>query len=124
MATSATLYLTALALTYAVELPLLVALLRGRATWPRILGAGFLASAVTHPLLWFVWPRVVPLESYALFLATGEGLVVAVEAVVIWALALGGRRAAWRVAVLASVAVNGASCAAGLLLQTVRLASW
>jgi hypothetical protein len=62
---------------------------------------------------------VVPLARLALFLVTGEGLVIVVEAAVIWAVALGPRRATWRLAALVSVAVNGASCAVGLLLQAV-----
>jgi len=111
-------YLPWLLLTYAIEIPLLVYLLRPSARWPRSVVTGIACSGLTHPLLWFVWPRVVPLAHYALFLATGEGLVVLVEAALIWGIALRQEERAARTAMLASIATNAASCAVGLVLQT------
>lgn len=113
-------YLPALLLTWLVEIPLLARLLRPHASWRRSAAAGLLATGLTHPLLWFAWPRVVPLERYFLFLATGEGGVVLVEAMVIWGVALRGRGRSAGTAALASLCVNCASCAAGLLVQGLR----
>ncbi len=113
-------WLAAFLLTYLVEIPLLVRVLRARARWPRNVAAGLLSTGLTHPLLWFVWPRVVPLERWFLYLATGETCVVLVEAVVIWGVALRARRDAAGAALLASLSVNCASCAVGLVLQSLQ----
>lgn len=112
-------YLPWLLLTYAVELPLLVHLLRPHARWQRSAVTGLAASGLTHPLLWFLWPRVVPLDDYALYLATGEGLVVLVEAALIWAVALRRVERGGSAALLASIATNAASCGVGLGLQAL-----
>lgn len=110
-------YLPSLALTWAVELPLLLFVLRREASSRRIAGTGLLCSGLTHPLLWFAWPKVVPLERYALFAATGEGLVFAFEAALIWALIFRARADRLGRAALASLAANAASFGVGLLLQ-------
>jgi hypothetical protein len=112
-------YLPWLLFTYAVELPLLVYLLRPHASWRRSVVTGLACSGLTHPLLWFVWPRVVPLDEYALYLATGEGLVVLVEAALIWALALRRVERGGSTALLASIATNAASCGVGLGLRAL-----
>ena len=69
-------------------------------------------STVTHPLLWFVWPRVAG-GDYLTYVVTGEALVVLLEWLLFAALArpVGLRRAF----VLALVA-NAASCGIGLLI--------
>ena len=76
-----TTYLPALMLTWAVELPLLVLLLRRHAPWQRVVGAGALGTALTHPQLWYLWPRL--FDDYAVYIVCGELAVVAIEAVVI-----------------------------------------
>ncbi len=114
-------YLPWLLLTYAVELPLLVYLLRPYASWRRGLLTGLACSGLTHPLLWFVWPRVVPLDRYTLYLAPGEGLVVLVEAALIRVMALRQTPRAGSTALLASIATNAASCAVGLVVQALLL---
>jgi hypothetical protein len=116
-------YLPYLALTWAIEVPLLVYLLRADASWRRLVGVGLLCSGVTHPLLWFAWPKVVPLERYPLFVATGEALVFAVEALLIWALIFGARRGRMGRSALASLATNAASFGVGLVLQVLRSGS-
>jgi hypothetical protein len=116
-------YLPYLALTWAVEVPLLLFVLRRDASHRRIAGTGLLCSGLTHPLLWFAWPKVVPLEPYAPFAATGEGLVVTIEAALIWALILQARADRLGHAALASLAANAASFGVGLLLQALR-AGW
>jgi hypothetical protein len=115
MSTAAGAYLPYLAATWAIEVPLLVYLLWRHASWRRSVAVGLLASGITHPLLWFVWPRVVPLWSDQAYLASGEALVFLVEAALIWLLVFRGKRRGIESAALASLATNAASCAAGLL---------
>jgi hypothetical protein len=56
-------WLMAFVATVAVEAPIVVALTRGHSTpvWRRALIAIF-AQLVTHPLVWFVFPRLVGLS--------------------------------------------------------------
>jgi hypothetical protein len=75
-----TTYLPALLLTWAVELPLLLLILRGRAPWRRVLLAGALGTALTHPQLWYLWPHL--FDSYTAYIVCGELAVVAIETVV------------------------------------------
>jgi hypothetical protein len=108
-------YLPYLFATWAIEVPLLVYLLRGRASWRRSAAVGLLGSGITHPLLWFVWPRVVPHWGDQAYLASGETLVFLMEAALIWLFIFRGRRRGLESAALASLATNAASFAAGLL---------
>lgn len=79
------------------------------------LAAGVAASSITHPLLWYAWPRFGP---DWLWLGTGEGLVWAFEGVLYGAvLARGARPDPWRRGLLTSVYANAVSTAVGLLLQ-------
>ncbi len=74
------------------------------------LALAFLPSALTHPLVWFAFPRL-PL-SYLPMVALAEVFAVAGEAALLHA--LGVRRAlAW------SLAANAASLGAGLLLRAL-----
>lgn len=58
-------WLSAFALTQAVEVPIYVRALR-QGPQPSIerlslaLALGFAASAITHPIVWFVWPVLLP----------------------------------------------------------------
>lgn len=119
------LWLYAFALTQAVETPLYtlaLGRLGQRPAWARRptaaarpwplpvrVGLGFLASLLTHPVVWFVWPWLVdPGAHYLAFCLTAECFAVLVEAAL---LALGGlRRALW-----IALAVNAASVGVGLL---------
>jgi hypothetical protein len=83
-------------------------------------------SCLTHPLLWFVWPRVVP-TSYAAYVVSGELLVCAVESAVFFALAggLDRRRDAARLplslAIAASFLANATSYGLWLALRAAGL---
>ena len=118
-------YLPYLALTLAIELPVVVLVLRRRCGVWRSLLAGTLASGSTHPLLWYVWPLVVSPYRYAAYAATGESLVVVIETAVIYGIAVGrlesvrrGRR--WGLAFAVALLANGASFGAGLLIHALR----
>ncbi len=82
-------YLPFLALTLVIEAPIVVALLVRRCGLSRSLFVAFAASLVTHPLLWFVWPHVISLRHhYTAYVATGEILVVFIEAAIFLGVAL------------------------------------
>ncbi len=102
-------WLPSFVLTLAIELPLAAALMRRDHPWKPALAAG-LGTAMTHPLLWFVWPRVV--SDYWLYIVTGEAGVVLLETVVYRTLIGIGWRRAFGVAAL----VNAASYLLGTLI--------
>jgi hypothetical protein len=98
----------AFAFTEIVEVPI----------YRRMLGSGFLealgASAVTHPLLWFVFvPAVRAHLSYMQYASIGEALVVLLEA--LWFRWLFQRKGA----LLGSLAANGASYLLGLVAHAL-----
>jgi hypothetical protein len=105
-------WLSAFAFTQAVEIPIWTLL--GRAAVPawRAALAGAACTCLTHPILWFVWPRVV--HDYGAYIASGELLVAAVETAVFYALA---RPVTLFRAVAASFLANAASYGGGLLLR-------
>jgi hypothetical protein len=107
-------WLVAFVWTLALELPIYTAWLRGaiRSGWA-LCGLVLAINAVTHPLLWFVMPRLSP---YALYLAVGESGVVIVEALLI-AVALRGRPRALPIALAASLTANAFSTAVGLVVM-------
>ncbi len=110
-----TTYLPALLLTWAIELPLLLLILRGRAPWRRVLLAGALGTAITHPQLWYLWPRF--FDSYTAYIVCGELAVVAIEAVV---MAVACRRHISALHALGAVALaNAGSYAIGAMLRGV-----
>jgi hypothetical protein len=115
-----------LALTLAVELPLLAFALGRRCGVRRALLAGLVASGVTHPLLSYAWPHViapVTRERWLVYAASGEALVVVVEAAILYLVALRpargarGRTTAGLLldAFVVSLAVNAASVGVGML---------
>ncbi|GAB6285794.1 MAG: hypothetical protein STSR0009_19950 [Methanoregula sp.] len=78
-------FLLALVTTWAIEIPVLVALIRyvfRDRSFPlsRIIFTGALCTAFTLPYLWFVLPPFVDAAYYPLI---GEALVIVVEAVVL-----------------------------------------
>jgi len=78
-------FLLALVTTWAIEIPVLIALIRfvfrdRSLPFSRMLFAGLLCTALTLPYLWFVLPPFVDAAYYPLI---GEALVVVVEAVVL-----------------------------------------
>ena len=103
---------TALALTLAIEVPLVATALTGlrlaRLGRAVLLGVG--VNLVTHPVLWWALaPHADPARFWF-----AEGCVCAVEAVLLW-LGLTVRRDFTALVVL-SVGANAAAAAAGLLL--------
>jgi hypothetical protein len=71
----------------------------------------FCVNLVSHPALWFAFPRFHP---YELWLAAGELCVVLFEAFVYWR--AGTTQGSWRNAVAASAAGNLVSFGLGVLL--------
>ncbi|MEI8259033.1 MAG: hypothetical protein WCJ30_25470 [Deltaproteobacteria bacterium] len=117
-------WLIAFAFTQAVEMPIYMRALKGRP------GVAFGASAITHPIVWFVIPRAwvhlylamiafrpeliirSPTARYVSMVLLAESFAVIVEA--IYLRAWGLRRAlAW------SLLVNGASVTLGLLSRAL-----
>ena len=107
-------FLLALVTTWAIEIPILFALIRFAfrdKTLPllKIIGTGALCTALTLPYLWFVLPPYVDAAYYPLI---GEVLVFLIEAVTLNRL-LGRKPAA---AVICSFVMNAASFLLGLVL--------
>jgi hypothetical protein len=126
-------YLPYLALTLAIEVPLVGWLLYRRCGLLRSALAGVLASGVTHPLLWFVWPRIVSPYRYFWYVLSGESMVVLVEAAVYFLLvflpdfgaapAASGRPSLWRrlgKALGLSLLVNAVSFGVGMLVHLAQ----
>ncbi len=105
-------WLRSFLLTLAVEVPVYVLVTQRWVRPSRAGGVGALASLVTHPALWFLWPRVVH-SSYAAYIVSGELLVACIEATLFYALA---RPGGWSRAAAASLLANGASYLVGSLL--------
>lgn len=123
-------WLSAFVLTQALEVPI-YALALGRdreggpGRWPARLGIAFLASAVTHPCVWFVIPRIfysgwydelaygwpaLGEHRYALFFGVAEGFAVLVEAGLMRAFGL-------RRALLWALLANATSAGLGLVAR-------
>ena len=108
-------WLTAFALTQALEMPVAWWALRGRRETWRILTVAFAASGLTHPALWFLLPPL--FEDYWTYVIVGEALVWSIEAL-LYALLLDPRRGP-----AAAVAANAFSCGAGLLIHAAMASS-
>lgn len=94
-------------LALALELPL-IALAAPREHRVRATLASLLGNAVTHPLLWFVWPRLLP---YNAALILGEAFAIGVEGAAMATLGKLGRRG-----FVLALAVNLYSWAVGELI--------
>jgi hypothetical protein len=110
-------YLPYLALTLAVEVPVVAGLLWRRVPFWRSVLAALLASGTTNPLLWYAWPLVISPHQYVLYAATGETLVVLIETLILFAVAT---RPRWALALLVSLASNAASFGVGMLIYWLR----
>lgn len=100
-------WLRAFLITQSIELPIYVRALSGRRPLPRV-ALAFGPTALTHPLLWLVFPAL-PFGYWAA-LVVAETVVVLVEAA--WLHRAGARPAlAW------SVAANAASAGVGFALR-------
>jgi hypothetical protein len=97
-------WLVAFFFTQLFEMPLY-----WRAT--RSLRVSFFASAITHPVVWFVFPRLMQVgASYELMVAAAETFAVGVEAW--WLHANGVKRAFWW-----SLGVNAFSATLGFVMR-------
>jgi hypothetical protein len=107
-------FLLALVTTWAIEIPVLIALIRfvfRDKTLPLagIIGIGGLCTALTLPYLWFALPPFVDAAYYPLI---GEVLVILVEALILNRLLSVSRK----VAITCSFLMNVASFVLGLYL--------
>ena len=124
-------WLSAFVSTQAIEVPIYAFALGrdregGPGRWPARLGIAFLLSAVTHPCVWFVIPRVFYASAwydelayawpaldehrYALFFAAAEGFAVLVEAALLRAFKV-------ERALLWALVANASSVAFGLVTR-------
>lgn len=98
-------------LALALELPLVgLAAPAGRRI--RAIVGSLLGNALTHPALWFLWPRLMPATPALL---VGEACAIGVEGAAIWAVARIAPRRAFAIA----AAVNLYSWAVGDLVTRV-----
>ena len=107
-------FLLALVTTWAIEIPVLIALIRfvfhdKVIPVTGMIFAGILCNALSLPYLWFVLP---PYVNAAYYLIVGEILVVLVEAVILKRLLGLG----WKQAGTCSIVMNAASFFLGLFL--------
>jgi hypothetical protein len=100
--------------TLIAELLVLLAVLRRNFTPGRIALLALGVNLVTHPVIWFVLPRL--FVHRTAYLLVAEAFAVITEAVLIWLLL--GRRSP-SLALLASALANAGSYAVGLLLLGV-----
>ncbi|MDP8254767.1 MAG: hypothetical protein P9M14_03375 [Candidatus Alcyoniella australis] len=107
------LWLKAFVFTLAVEVPIFVLFARGQVPLWRAAVAGAAGTCLTHPLLWFAWPMVIP-DNYELYLATGESLVVLIETLTFWLIA---RPISLGRAACASLVANAASWGLGTIVD-------
>lgn len=104
-------WLIAFLLTLGVELPVVWLVLRRETSPGRILAACLAANLMTHPVVWFLLPRL--FSSYLSYLIVAELGAFLAEALVYRA-AL--RPLSWRMAVSASALANAGSLGLGLAL--------
>lgn len=109
-------WIRSFAFTLAAEAPVYVLASRRVVPAWRACLAGMACSAITHPLLWFVWPRVI--RDYATYIATGELLVAVIESLVFFLLC---RPIRFSRAVAASFLANAFSYGLGLALRALGL---
>jgi hypothetical protein len=115
-------WLRAFVLTIVLELPVYLAVARFRnepmrstPNWRLALGA-VMGSAVTHPILWFIWPQF--FRHYVTFAATGELFAFVLETFIFFAVA---RPITLQRATVASLLANGFSFGCGLLLYALKV---
>ena len=100
-------WLAAFALTQAVEMPVVWRAQPGVA-WRRRLLVAAGGSALTHPIVWFVMPRLV--SDWTLMVVVAETFAVVAEA--LWMRAFGIERALWW-----ALLANSLSVAIGLTIR-------
>ncbi len=114
----------AFAWTVAIELPIYGALLRGRLGVGLAVAVGVLLQVLTHPALWYLFPRFSPYWAWVL---VAESCVVAAEAVALaavltWAQSAGAAAppargsSPWGYALRVALVANVTSTCVGLLV--------
>jgi hypothetical protein len=98
-------WLRAFIFTQVVEIPIYLEVLPGKRWKAGLIAFG--ASAITHPFVWFVFPRLIP--GYWASVTVSEIFAVVVEAAYLTVWLKPGRATA------ASLVANGASFGLGLL---------
>ena len=107
--------------TLAVEVPVFVAFARTgpaqeRALWWRAVLAGAFGSCLTHPPLWFIWPKL--FHDYASYVISGELLVASIESVTFFLIA---RPIRFSRAIAASFIANACSYGLGQMLRVLGI---
>ncbi len=74
------LWLQAFALTQVLEMPVYLFATRGETSWFTRFIVAFGASALTHPIVWFVFPKVWPFRSFFWMIVAAEIFAVVAEA--------------------------------------------
>jgi len=107
-------WLVSFLFTLVVEVPIFAWI--GKKNVPLWRGAiaGAAGTCLTHPLLWFVWPRIMHF-SYTGYIVSGELIVAAIESFTFFALA---RPIPLSRAAAASLIANGTSYGLGVVLQS------
>ncbi len=103
-------------LTQVIEVPIYTAVAWKRAPTWRLALSAFCCTAITHPLLWFVWPFVV--RDYTAYVISGELLIAAAETLIFFALI---PKLTLPRAVAAAFLANAASYGIGHFLRVVGL---
>jgi hypothetical protein len=100
--------------TQVIEVPIVVGWLRASVPVRDAVPLAILASTLTHPALWYLWPTFQP---HWLHVGTGEALVWTVEAGVyaLW-LRRAGAPTPWRTGVFVSCLANASSMLTGFLI--------
>ncbi len=116
------LWIRAFLTTLAIEVPIFVLVARWKnepmrraALW-RLALAGVVGTCFTHPLLWFVWPKVV--HEYWAYIVSGELLIAIIESFTFFAIA---RPIKLTRAIAASYIANAISFFGDLLLRLLGL---
>ncbi len=110
-------WIRAFLLTLAIEIPVFAAIGRKligkkKISWPRLIIAAGTGTLLTHPLLWFVWPRII--SDYTTSIILGELLIALIESATFYAIA---RPIRLPHAVITAFAANAASYAIGQLIS-------
>ncbi|MCC6159250.1 MAG: hypothetical protein IT350_14465 [Deltaproteobacteria bacterium] len=98
--------------TLAIEIPIYALLSRPIVAPSRAILAAVLCSTITHPILIYGWPRLMP--DYQTYIVSGEILVAIVESTIFYIVA---RPISWSRAIAASFMANGASFGIGVLVS-------
>lgn len=98
-------------LTIALETAVLFLFFRKDTALSRIFIAGVLANAVTHPFVWFLFPRFA--TSYGSYILMAEMFAFFLEVPIIYLII---RPKPWYMSIAASAAANGVSYGVGMIL--------